>query len=185
MNILNELIMNGESVNRVLLNKIFIILKKDIRFEDGKIVFSIYDSGTIKNICKGSGINVLLKNGGYVNDYLISYLTYQYGLNMEECEILWREISLYLKKENYVYNLGPVLYEDYIEYQEDPYRVEGYDGKKYNMRNFETFKKFVNYHSHSFHDPYNDERVNYLSMMDEEDYRGVYNYIMTTIEQNL
>jgi len=125
MNILNELIMNGESVNRVLLNKIFIILKKDIRFEDGKIVFSIYDSGTIKNICKGSGINAVLKNGGYVNDYLISYLTYQYGLNIEECEILWREISLYLKKENYVYNLGSVLYEDYIEYQEDPYRGEG------------------------------------------------------------
>ena len=71
--------MNGESVNRVLLNKILNILKKDIRFEDGKMVFSIYDDrqGEL-TIHKGSVINVILKNGGYVNDYLISYLTYQY-----------------------------------------------------------------------------------------------------------
>ena len=178
--------MNGESVNRVLLNKIFNFLKSDILFDDGRIVFNIYDDRQGKlTIHKGSGINVLLKNGGYINDYIIEYLMYHYGLNKEECEILWREISLYLKKENYVYNLGPVLYEDYIDYQEDPYRIEGYGGKKYNVRNYDSFKKFVKYHAHSFNDPYNDETIDYLSMMDEEDYRGVYNYIMYTIEQNL
>jgi hypothetical protein len=36
--------MNSESVNRVLLNKIFNILKKDILFEDGRLVFNIYDN---------------------------------------------------------------------------------------------------------------------------------------------
>jgi hypothetical protein len=178
--------MNDENINRVLLNKILNILKKDITFEDGKMVFNIYDDRQGKlTINKASGINIVLKNGGYVNDYLVGYLTYQYGLNKEECEILWREISLYLKKENYVYHLGPVLYEDYIEYQEDPYRVEGYRGEIYNIRNYNSFKKFVNYHVHNFHDPHNDERVDYLSMMDEEDYMGVYNYIMNIIEQNL
>ena len=143
--------MNGESVNRVLLNKIFNFLKRDILFDDGKLVFNIYDNRQGKlTIHKGSGINVLLKNGGYINDYIIEYLMYHYGLNKEECEILWREISLYLKKENY-----------------------------------DSFKKFVKYHAHSFNDPYNDETIDYLSMMDEEDYRGVYNYIIYTIEQNL
>jgi hypothetical protein len=132
-----------------------------------------------------SGIYVVLKNGGYVNDYLMEYLMYHYGLNVEECEILWREISLYLKKENYVYHLGPVLYEDYIEERYDLDRVLGYNDKEYNIRDYDSFKKFVKYHAHSFHDPHNDERIDYLSMMDEEDYRGVYNYIMTTIEQNL
>ena len=178
--------MNGESVNRVLLNKIFNILKKDILFEDGRIVFNIYDDRQGKlTIHKGSGINVVLKNGGYVNDYLMEYLMYHYGLNEEECEILWREISLYLKKENYVYNLGSVIYEDFIEYQDDPYRVEGYDGKRYNMRNYDSFKKFVKYHAHSSRDAHNEETIDYLSMMNEEDYRDVYIYIINIIEQNL
>lgn len=178
--------MDSANINRVLLNKILNILKKDITYEDGKMVFNIYDDRQGKlTIHKGSGINVVLKNGGYVNNYLNSYLTYQYGLNKEECEILWREISLYLKKENYVYHLGPVLYEDYIEYQEDPYHIQGYEGKVHNIRNYDSFKKFIKRHSYSLHDPYNEEIIDYLSMMDEEDYRGVYNYIMNIIEQNL
>jgi hypothetical protein len=78
--------------------------------------------------------------------------------------------------------LGPVLYEDYIEERYDLDRVLGYNDKEYNIRDYDSFKKFVKYHAHSFHDPHNDERIDYLSMMDEEDYRDVYNYI---IEQNL
>lgn len=178
--------MGNEDINRVLLNRILNILKKDILFEDGKLVFNIYDDrqGEL-TLYKGSGINVVLKNGGYVNEYITNYLKNHYGLNKEECDILWREISLYLKKENYVYYLGQILYEDYIEYQEDPYRVEGYRGEIYNLRNYNSFKKFVKYQAHSAHDPHNDEMIDYLSMMDEDDYKGIYNYIMDIIEQNL
>jgi hypothetical protein len=175
--------MDSKSVNRVLLNKIFNFLKRDILFDDGRLVFNIYDNRQGKlTVHKGSGINVVLKNDGYIHDYLVKYLIYQYGLNKVECEVLWREISLYLKKENYVYHLGPVLYEDYIEERYDLDRVLGYNDEEYNIRDYDSFKKFVKYHAHSFHDPYNDERIDYLSMMDEEDYRDVYNYI---IEQNL
>ena len=180
--------MNNSDINEVLINRIVDILKKDIYFKDGDLHFNIYngDLGDIDKYSKSQGINVLLRNDGYIHNYLISYIENQYGLNSVESNLIWDKISLYLRKENFVYNLGWVLYEDYIQYEDDPYYVEGYRGKKFNIRNFNQFIKFIKDTGvGTSHDAHNDTSYNFLPMMDENDYREVYNYIMYRIEEDL
>lgn len=174
-------------VNKVFLDKIVNLLKKDIYYKDGKLYFEIYlSNGESPSINRLSGINILLKTDGYLHNYLIDYLIEQYGLNKEECDSVWLRLTKDLKKENFVDSLGWVLFEDYIIYEEDPYRVRDYEERVYNLRDFQQFKKFVkNVSGGDNHDPHSDISYNFISMMDDHDYKHVYNYIMNRIEENL
>ena len=96
------------------------------------------------NICeinslldKRSGINIQLKRDGYIGMEVRKCLRNIYGVTEDESEILWNMIRLHLKKLKFVENACEVLYEDYIQYESDPYFFDGYD-----LKNLDDFIEY-------------------------------------------
>lgn len=174
-------------VNKVFIDKIVKLLSKDIYYKDGKIHFELYDSnyGYVRPD-RNKGINVQLRDCGSLHDFFIDYTKSKFGLDNNESNLAWKEITKELKKQNFINNLGWVLFEDYIQYEEDPYRVIDYEERVYNLRNFQQFKNFViSVSGGNQHDPHSETSYNFVDMMDDDDFMVVYDYIMNRIEENL
>src|SRR6056300_187398 len=140
------------------------------------------------NICeinslldKRSGINIQLKREGYIGMEVRKCLRNIYGVTEDESEILWNMIRLHLKKLNFVENACEVLYEDYIQYESDPYRFDGYDLK--NLDDFIDFMGEIGYGS-SQGDPHSNERINFLNMLDRSDYEYIQGELFDLIESS-
>jgi hypothetical protein len=140
------------------------------------------------NICeinslldKRSGINVQLKRDGYIGMEVRKCLRNIYGVTEDESEILWNMIRLHLKKLDFVENACEVLYEDYIQYESDPYRFDGYDLK--NLDDFIDFMGEIGYGS-SQGDPHSNERINFLNILDRSDYEYIQSELFGLIESS-
>jgi hypothetical protein len=175
-------------INKVFIDKIVKLLSKDIYYKDGGIHFELYDQadGRLVRFDKTMGINLQLRDNGSLHDFFIDYTKSQLGLDDNESNIVWKEITKGLKKENFIDNLGWVLFEDYIKYEDDPYRISDYEERVYNIRNFQQFKNFViSVSGGKHHDPHSETSYNFVDMMEDEDFMLVYNYIMNRIEEDL
>ena len=140
------------------------------------------------NICeinslldKRSGINIQLKRDGYIGMEVRKCLRNIYGVTEDESEILWNMIRLHLKKLNFVENACEVLYDDYVQYESDPYRFDGYDLK--NLDDFIDFMGEIGYGS-SQDDPHSNERINFLNMLDRSDYEYIQSELFELIESS-
>jgi hypothetical protein len=140
------------------------------------------------NICdinsvidKRSGINSLLKRDGYVGMEVRKCLRNLYGVTEDESEILWNMIRLHLKKLNFIEMVYGVLYEDFLKYEFDPYRYDGYDLR--DLDDFIDFMSDVGYGVSEF-DPHSDERINFLDMLDRSDYEYIQSELFDYIESD-
>lgn len=138
------------------------------------------------NICeinslldKRSDINILLKRDGYIGMEVRKCLRNIYGVTEDESEILWNMIRLHLKKLYFVEHACEVLYEDYIQYESDPYRFDGYDLKDLDV--FIDFMGDIGY-GYSESDPHSNERINFLNMLDRSDYEYIQSELFGLIE---
>ena len=105
---------------------------------------------------------------------MLSYFVERYGMTEEESELIITKIRHYLKKENYVEKIAWVLYEDFIQYQENPYYYVDYDGpyedKVYNLKKLDDFIEFLRsvYSLKDFYDVHSEERVDFEPMLDRK-----------------
>jgi hypothetical protein len=96
-----------------------------------------------------------------------------------------------MAKDRFIYGLPWVLYEDYIQYQEDPYimdsRLDGGD-EVFNLRKIEGLKKFLEWLGEGVNvverTHYNATH-NYLDSMTPFEYRMLHKDLMSYIERDL
>ena len=140
------------------------------------------------NICeinslldKRSGINVQFKRDGYIGMEVRKCLRNIYGVTEDESEILWDMIRLHLKKLSFVEHACEVLYDDYIQYESDPYLFDGYDLR--DLNDFIDFMGETGYGS-SQGDVHSNERINFLNMLGRDDYEYIQSELFGLIESS-
>lgn len=186
-----------EEVNNLFLEKIFNLIKKDLNFHPLKgieINLSSESQNANDLIDRSSGINIQLKNGGFLNKFIVSYGMSHFGLTETESEELWIKIKTYLKKENFVLYYVRVVFEDYIQYEPDPYFYPIYEDEiddysvegGFNLKKLDEFIKFMDYigYGKNMYDAHSDEKINLLSLLDEEDYKYIQEDMLDRIEDS-
>ena len=158
-------ILKESTLHRGVVDKVYNHIKDDFWFEhnknyrDGQVVTSFHtpDGDQIKGT--GGGIGAQLGDDFPLIIELTPILFDQFGLSPDEAWSVWEKIRFDLAKDRFLYSLPWVLYEDYLQYQEDPYimdsSVEGGD-EIFNLRKLEDLKKFVEwtgmgYNEHGVH----------------------------------
>ena len=78
-------------------------------------------------------------------------------------------------------NACEVLYDDYIQYESDPYRFDGYD-----LRDLDDFIDFMGEtgYGSSQGDPHSNERINFLNMLGRSDYEYIQSEVFGLIESS-
>jgi hypothetical protein len=153
--------------------------KKKVRFGFG---------GFDDYIDSRSGINVILNKNQGISERMKEYFVERYGMSEEESELMVTKIRHYLKKENFVEKVAWVLYEDYIQYQKNPYYYVDYDDpyedKVYNLKKLDDFIEFVRnvYSLKDFYDVHSDERIDFDPMLDRDDYEYIQSEVMRMIK---
>lgn len=178
-------ILREETQNQYV-DKVFDTIKGGLGLDPKKKVrfgFGDFDD----SIDPRSGIYIILSKKGYLHDKMLSYFVERYGMTEEESEHIITKIRHYLKKENFVEKIAWVLYEDFIQYQENPYYYVDYDDpyedKVYNLKKLDDFIEFLRsvYSLEDFYDVHSDERVDFGPMLDKSDYEYIQNDVIDFI----
>lgn len=178
-------ILREETQNQYV-DKVFDTIKGGLGLDPkNKVRFGF--GGFDDSIDSRSGIYIILSKKGYLHDKMLTYFVEKYGMSEEESELIITKIRHYLKKENYVEKIAWVLYEDFIQYQENPYYYVNYDDpyedKVYNLKKLDDFIEFVKnvYTLEDFYDVHSEERVDFEPMLDRSDYEYIQNDVIDFI----
>ena len=184
-------ILRESTLNQNIANKVYNHIKDDFWFEynrnysDGQVVTNFHtpDGEQIKGT--GGGISYQIGDGSPLVVNIVPILLNTFGLSIDEALFLWGKIRFDLAKDRFIHSLPWGLYEEYIQYQEDPYRVDtsnevGYDysmegtpiNDVFNLRKLEDLKKFVEWVGWGRNEgaAHYDERYNFLETMTTNDY---------------
>jgi hypothetical protein len=122
---------------------------------------------------------VQLKRDSYLGMEVRKCLRNLYGVTEDESDTLWDMIRIHLKKLIFVENAYEVLYDDYVQYESDPYRINGYKLKDIN--DFIDFMGEIWYGDFKS-DVYGDEKINFLDMLDRSDYEYIQSELFDLID---
>lgn len=197
MKTLIKKILKESTLNKGIVDKVYNHIKDDFWFEhnknfpDGQVVTSFHTSEGEQIKGNRGGISAQLGDDGDLSINFTTILYDQFGLNPEEAWSVWEKIRFDMAKDRFIHNLPWMLYEDYIQYQEDPYlidtRVEGGD-EVFNLRKLEGLKEFVEWVGVGFNVV---ERVhynathNYLDSITPSEYKKLHEVILDYIESEL
>ena len=189
-------ILRESTINRDIVDKVYNHIKDDFWFEhnrnypDGQVVTSFHTSDGEQIKGSGGGISAQVGDGFPLIVKLTPVLLDQFGLQADEAWGVWEKIRFDLQKDRFLYSLPWVLYEDYLQYQEDPYimdsTLEGWD-EVFNLRKLEDLKKFVEwtgmgYNEHGVH--YTAVH-NYTDTITHSEYKMLQKDVLEYIERDL
>jgi hypothetical protein len=124
---------------------------------------------------------VQLKKDSYLGMEVRKCLRNLYGVTEDESDTLWDMIRIHLKKLIFVENAYEVLYDDYVQYESDPYRINGYHLK--HLNDFIDFMGEIWYGDFKS-DVYGDEEINFLDMLDKSEYEYIQSELFDLIESS-
>ena len=130
MKLLIKKILKESTLNRDVIDKVYNHIKDDFWFEhnknyrDGQVVTSFHTSSGEQIKGTGGGIGAQLGDESNLITSLILILVDTFGLSLDESWVVWEKIRFDLAKDRFLYSLPWVLYEDYIQYQDDPYIID-------------------------------------------------------------
>jgi len=163
------------------------MVKDDFYLVNGKVKTNIIDiDGRNIEPYARSGINVQLSKKNGFAENIIEYLHNSFGLDFEDAEKVYSLISFDLKKENFIENLPSVIYEDYLQYSDNPFiinmsqYVEG--GKKLDLRKLDNFKSFLKWYGLQSHDAHDEVTLDFSNYLTDEDYTYMYEELLNIIK---
>jgi hypothetical protein len=165
-----------EFANQNIINRIYDMVKDDFYLVDGKVKTNIIDiDGRKIEPNSFGGINVQLSKKGGFAENVVEYLHNSFGLDYEDAEKVYSLISYSLKKENFIEGLPWVIYEDYLQYSDDPYIIDMgqyvENGKKLDIRKLENFKSFLRgWYGLKSHDAHDEVTLDFGNDLIDEDY---------------
>jgi len=176
-----------EFANQNIINRIYNMVKDDFYLVNGKVKTNIIDiDGRNIEPYARSGINVQLSKKNGFAENIIEYLHNSFGLDFEDAEKVYSLISFDLKKENFIENLPSVIYEDYLQYSDNPFiinmsqYVEG--GKKLDLRKLDNFKSFLKWYGLQSHDAHDEVTLDFSNYLTDEDYTYMYEELLNIIK---
>ena len=197
MKTLIKKILKENTFNIGVVDKVYKHIKDDFWFEHnknfpvGQVMTSFHTPEGEQIKGERGGISAQLGDDFSLARNFAIILFDQFGLSPDEALAVWEKIRFDLAKDRFIYNLPWGLYEDYIQYQEDPYlmdtRVEGGD-EVFNLRKLDGLKGFVEWVGEGFNVV---ERVhynathNYLDSMTPSEYKILHKDMLTYIERGL
>lgn len=172
-----------------IINRIYDMIKDDFYLVDGRVKTNIIDyDGRKIEPNPHSGINIQLSKKRGFAEKVMEYLHNSFGLDYEDAEKVYSLISYNLKKENTIESLPDVIYEDYIEYSDDPYIIDlgqyvG-DGKKLDLRKLEEFKTFLGWYGLKYDDAIDEVILDFSNDLTDEDYIYIQEELLKKIGYN-
>lgn len=178
-----------EFANQNIINRIYDMVKDDFYLIDGKVKTNIIGiNGKKIEPSYFGGINVQLSKKGGFAENIIVYLYDSFGLEYGDAEKVYSLISYNLKKENFIETLPWVIYEDYLQYSDDPYIIDMNqyveDGKKLDLRKLENFKSFLKWYGLKSHDAHDEVTLDFGDDLTDEDYTYMQEELIEIIEYN-
>lgn len=172
-----------------IINRIYGMVKDDFYVKNGKVKTNIIGlNGKKIEPSSFSGINVQLSKKGGFAENIIVYLYDSFGLEYGDAEKVYSLISYNLKKENFIETLPWVIYEDYIQYSDDPYIIDmnqyEENGKKLDLRKLENFKSFLKWYGLKSHDAHDEVTLDFGGDLTDEDYTYMQEELIEIIEYN-
>lgn len=190
-------ILRENSTNTKLVERVYNHIKDDFWFEqnhnfpDGQVMTSFHTPEGEQIKGERGGISAQLGDDFSLIRNMTIVLFDQFGLDPDEAWLVIEKIRFDLAKDRYLYSLPWALYEDYIQYQEDPYimdsRVEGGD-EIFNLRKVGDLKKFLEWTGIGYMDT---QRVhynavhNYLDSITDDEYKMLHKDLMGYIERDM
>ena len=176
-----------EDTNKYI-DKIFNLIKKSLEYDPKERL--IINLGNINSMLdKRQGINVTLKKDGPIGVSIKDYLIDSYGVTQEESTILWDMIRKYLKKLNFIEHVDWILYEDYLQWGDDPYYYDDPSGISYNVNKLGDLIEMMEILEigTGVYDPHSNEKINFLEVLVKEDYEYIQEKLLDRIssENNL
>ena len=176
-----------EDTNKYI-DKIFNLIKKSLEYDPKERL--IINLGNINSMLdKRQGINITLKKDGPIGVVIKNYLIDSYGVTQEESSILWDMIRKYLKKLNFIEHVDWILYEDYLQWSDDPYYYDDPSGISYNVNKLGDLIEMMEILEigTSDYDPHSEEKTNFLEVLNKEDYEYIQEKLLDRIssENNL
>lgn len=190
-------ILKESDLNKSIVDKVYNHIKDDFwvehnkNFPDGQVMTSFHTPEGEQIKGERGGISAQLGDDFSLSRNFLIILFDQFGLSPEEAWVVWEKIRFDMAKDRFIYGLPWVLYEDYIQYQEDPYimdsRLDGGD-EVFNLRKIEGLKKFLEWLGEGVNvverTHYNATH-NYLDSMTPFEYRILHKDLMSYIERDL
>ncbi len=190
-------ILKESDLNKGIVDKVYNHIKDDFwiehnkNFPDGQVMTSFHTPEGEQIKGERGGISAQLGDDFSLSRNFLIILFDQFGLSPEEAWVVWEKIRFDMAKDRFIYGLPWVLYEDYIQYQEDPYimdsRLDGGD-EVFNLRKIEGLKKFLEWLGEGVNvverTHYNATH-NYLDSMTPFEYRILHKDLMSYIERDL
>ena len=171
MKTLIKKILKENTFNIGVVDKVYKHIKDDFWFEhnknfpDGQVMTSFHTPEGEQIKGERGGISAQLGDDFSLARNFAIILFDQFGLSPDEALAVWEKIRFDLAKDRFIYNLPWGLYEDYIQYQEDPYlmdtRIEVVERVHYNATH------------------------NYLDSMTPSEYKILHKDMLTYIERGL
>ena len=196
-------ILKESTLDKNIINKVYNHIKDDFWFEynkdyrDGQVVTSFHTSEGSQIKGENGGISAQLGDNSQLSQNFNTVLGDQFGLSGDESLEVWKRIRFDLSKDRFIHSLPWGLYEEYIQYQEDPYMIdisnEGVldfnDARNdvFNLRKLEDLKKFVEWVGWGQNEgsAHYDDRYNFLETMTTNDYEMLQKDILDYIERDL
>jgi hypothetical protein len=165
-----------EETQNLYVDKVFDIIKGGLNAHPSyRVRFGFGDFD--RRVDRNQGINVILGKGRKLGSDIEEYFVKNYGMSIEESQLIYEKIRHYLKKEYFVNTTAWSLYIDWLSYQETPYYFEGVDTSgneiKLNLKKIGDFIKFMGIVTGVDSDAHSDERLDFLPMLDMEDYKYI------------
>jgi len=191
-------ILKESTLNRGgIVDKVYNHIKDDFwiehnkNFPDGQVMTSFHTPEGEQIKGERGGISAQLGDDFSLARNFAIILFEECGLSPQESWVVWEKIRFDMAKDRFIYGLPWVLYEDYIQYQEDPYimdsRLDGGD-EVFNLRKIEGLKKFLEWLGEGVNvverTHYNATH-NYLDSMTPFEYRMLHKDLMSYIERDL
>ena len=196
MKLLIKKILKESTLNGDVTDKVYNHIKDDFWFEhnknyrDGQVVTSFHTSSGEQIKGTGGGIGAQLGDDSNLITSLILILVDTFGLSLDESWVVWEKIRFDLAKDRFLYSLPWVLYEDYIQYQDDPYiidtRTDG-DNGVFNLRKLEGLKGFVEWVGYGTNERgvHYEGVHNYLESITDSEYKILHQDMLEYIERGL
>lgn len=196
MKLLIKKILKESTLNVGVIDKVYNHIKDDFWFEhnknyrDGQVVTSFHTSSGEQIKGSGGGISYQLGDDSNLISMLILVLTKTFGLSLDESWVVWKKIRFDLAKDRFLFSLSEVLYEDYIQYQEDPYIFDkGAEGGVgfFNLRKLEGLKEFVKWAGYGYNETaaHYEGVHNYLDSITDSEYKILHQEMLEYIERDL
>lgn len=179
-----------EYSNEKVIKKVYDLVRDEFYLYDGKVKTNIWGSdGKIIEPDSRSGINIQLKKGGYFNEVIVEYFMDSFGLDYEISEKLYDLISYGLKRENTIYRLPNILFDDFFQFSNYPsYKIDMRDFHNDNsglkivdLNDMDSFKKFIKWYKVKSYNVY-DGNYDFTDTLTENDYLFIRNELIDLID---